>query len=216
MSGKSGKTFKTEKILTVKQKALLDFITEQVSSRNSPPTYDEMAERFGYKSKNSVETHLRGIIRKGFLKKAPGKSRGLLLVRSPGGRERPPGIPLLGTIAAGQPLYAAEHIEEYLDLYSLFHVTPGMFALRVKGESMIKAGIFDGDIVIFRKQEKVEDGEIAAVLVNDEATIKRVYLRPNKLVLRPENDSMTDMVYDRNDGTCLVLGKMEGLVRGGG
>jgi len=202
----------TEK-LTKAQDRVLGFIRQHIQRDNMPPTYDEIADHFGFKSKNSVESHLRALIKKGHIRKAAGKSRGLILIKPSPQADKSRLIPLLGTIAAGQPIEAQQNIEDYLDLNRMFGASPVVFALRVKGDSMINVGIFDGDIIVIRRQEQVEDGEIGAVLVNDEATVKRVFVRKGKLVLKPENDAMKDMVFDQGKDNCMVLGKMVGLIR---
>jgi repressor LexA len=199
--------------MTKIQEQVLGFIRQHISRDNMPPTYDEIAGHFGYKSKNSVETHLRALARKGLIRRAPGKSRGIILIKSAQQSDKNGLIPLLGTIAAGQPIEAQQNIEDYLDLNRMFGSSPVVFALRVKGESMVNAGIFDGDIIVVRRQDQVEDGEIGAVLVNDEATVKRVFVKKGRLVLKPENDSMKEMVFEQGKDNCMVLGKMVGLIR---
>ncbi len=204
MIKKSGK----ERLTSV-QENILQFIRSNIKEQAMPPTYSEIARHFKFKSNNSVETHIRALERKGHLKKIANQSRGLIPIAG----RKPNGIPLIGTIAAGSPILAEENIEEYIDFQTFFDSDEDVFALNVKGTSMIKAGIMDGDLVIIQKQSYVESGEIGAVLIDGEATVKRVIVKKNGVTLKPENDELKEMFIESNRQDFFVLGKVIGVIR---
>lgn len=172
------------------------------------PTHREIANRFQFASVNSVRSHLRLMERKGMLARQSGKARSLRLIVAPSG------IPLLGQIAAGNPLEAFQHIDEFLPLSPAMFRGNQLFALRVKGESMKDVGILPGDIAVVNRQQDVTDGEIAAVLLEDDATLKFVHRRNGAVVLRGANAAFRDIVIRRNDARALrILGKYVGLIR---
>ena len=174
------------------------------------PTCQEIAGAFGFSSPNAVQSHLGLLEKKGVIQRLPGKARGLRLLRAP----KPEGIPLLGKIAAGDPILAAEASGEYLPLADHLFAGSDLFALSVRGDSMVGRGIFDGDYAIIRGQPDVDDGEIAAVLRDDEATLK-IVLRPDahSLVLRGANPAFPDIVVRKGEAVPQILGKYVGLVR---
>lgn len=202
-----------KKPLTKAQKNMLDFIQGYMRKNQLPPTYEEIAGNFGFKSKNAVETHLRALERKGVIKKIANKSRGIRLNNSVDNFDKKNLIPLVGTVAAGTPILAEENIVDYIDLYKVFYSDAEIFALNVKGDSMIKAGIMDGDIVVVKKQPVIENGEVAVVLIDDEATVKRIFFHANKVVLHPENDKMEDIEIKAGQGNFLIAGKVIGVIR---
>lgn len=173
------------------------------------PTHREIAARFGFASPNSVRSHLRLMEKKGMVARSPGKARSLKLTIS-----LPSGIPVLGRVAAGEPQEAFQNIEEFLPLSPQLFRGRELFALRVKGDSMKDAGILPGDIAVMNRQPDVADGEIAAVLLEDDATLKFVYRRDGRVVLRGANPAFTDIVVSREDSRSLcILGKYVGLIR---
>ena len=183
----------------------------------SAPTQAEIADHFGYRSLNAVRQHLRLMERKGVVRLHRGKAPGIQILRW---SERVqngtanPGIPLVGRIAAGQPTLAEQNVEEYIDVPACFGDRDRLFALRVHGESMNGAGIFDGDLAVLEKSQTVENGEIAAVRLGDEATLKRVYRKSNSLVLRAANPTFEDIVVGRENGEVLSIeGRYVGLLR---
>ncbi len=203
---------KEKEKLTHVQDNILQFIRTNIKDNAMPPTYAEIARHFKFKSNNSVETHISALERKGYLKKISNQSRGLIPLPD-GNYGKPKGIPLVGTIAAGTPILAEENIEEYIDFYSFFESDEEVFALNVKGTSMIKAGIMDGDVVILQKQNYVESGEIGAALIDGEATVKRILVKKNGVVLHPENDALEDIFIDNTRDDFFILGKVIGVVR---
>jgi repressor LexA len=193
---------------TPRQLEIAEFLDAEHRRRGVMPTHREIAARFQFASVNSVRSHLRLMERKGMLARQPGKARSLRLIVGPAG------IPLLGHIAAGNPFEAFQHIEEFLSVSP--DIFPGnqLFALRVRGESMREAGILAGDIAVLNRQQDVNDGEIAAVLLDHDATLKFVHRRKGAVVLRGANPTFRDIVVRRDDPRTLrILGKYVGLVR---
>jgi repressor LexA len=171
--------------LTARQQEVAEFIQRRVRRKGQAPSYRDIARHIG-RDVRAAYQHVEALERKGVLERVGG---GIQLL----GEYRPPrGLPVLGRIAAGTPILAAENIEEHIDIEREFRGEAGeavedLFLLRVKGDSMTGAGIHDGDLVLVRSQETVEDGEIAAVVIGEEATVKRVRLRRNRIRLEPAN-----------------------------
>jgi repressor LexA len=173
------------------------------------PTRREIAARFGFASPNSVRTHLRLMAKKGMVAVLPGKARGLKLTLTASS-----GIPVLGHIAAGQPREAQQEVEEVLPVPPRFFRGTDLFALRVRGDSMKDVGILPGDIAIVNRQQDVGNGEIAAVLLDDDATLKFVYRRSGTVILKGANSLFHDLVLRRDESRSLrILGMYVGLIR---
>jgi repressor LexA len=196
--------------LTARQRQILDFILEQIDRRGIPPTIREIGARFGISSPNGVRDHLLALQRKGYLKRRPEKSRSLEVSE---GLRRDRGSPILGQIAAGKPILAEENFQGLLNFELLFGRDSALFALRVEGESMIGAGIFPGDFVIVKHQPDIASGEIGVVYIDDEATVKRIFLEGDRLRLQPENEAMDPVFIDRDDDRLRIGGKVIGVVR---
>lgn len=182
--------------LTERQKEILNFISGQIESLGFPPTITEIQRHFSFKSPNAVGQHLKALVKKGWIKRYPHKSRGMEITSTLKDKERdvPPStvaVPLVGRISAGSPLLAEENIETTIavDKY-LVHRYGRLFALKVHGDSMINAGIYDGDIVIAHQQSMAENGDIVIALLGDEATVKRFFRKSGMIILQPENDIM--------------------------
>lgn len=180
-----------------------------------PPTHDEIAKEFGYRSSFSVRQHLRLIHKKGYIDLYPGKSRGIRVrsetARISGGLVE---IPMVGHIAAGRPILAQQNIEDRIMISADLFPRGTLFVLRVEGESMVNVGIRSGDLAVIRQQEVVENGEIAAVLLDDEATLKRFYHHRNHVRLKAENDQMADIrLENRPEMPLRILGLYVGLIR---
>lgn len=194
---------------TARQLDIAEFLESEVRDCGIMPTHREIAERFGFASQNSVRSHLKLMEKKGMLARLPGKARGLRL------RPKPTqGITLVGQIAAGDPKTATQETDEIVPVSPDFFSGSDLFALRVRGDSMKNAGILSGDIAVLNRQSDVADGEIAAVLLDDEATLKFLHRRPGAVVLRGANPAFPDIVLSR-DAPCSVqiLGKYVGLIR---
>jgi repressor LexA len=206
-------------MLTDRQQQIWNYLVEYVDGHGYPPTVREIGEEVGLASPSTVHAHLANLERAGLLRRDPTKPRALELI----GRERAAeasapaeadtsvSLPLIGEIAAGAPLLAEQNIEEYLTFPSS---TGGDFLLRVRGDSMIDAGILDGDLVIVRKAQEARNGEIVAVLAGqdesaDEATVKTFYRENGRIRLQPENSALEPIYADY----VQILGKVVGVFR---
>ena len=195
--------------ITGRQQRILDFISETVRDRGYPPTVREIGEAVGLTSSSSVHAQLANLERKGLLHRDPTKPRAIDLA------DRIEGVtvPVVGRIAAGTPILATEHVEDHVVVPMGFAGEADHFALRVSGDSMIGAGIFDGDIVIVRSTKRADDGDIVAVLLpgpaEDEATVKRLRRRDGRVMLVPENPALEP--FEMTDGQ--VLGKVVSVLR---
>lgn len=204
-------------MLTGRQREIYDYLSEYVHQRGYPPTVREIGEAVGLASPSTVHAHLANLERAGLLKRDPSKPRALELV----GRDRAArddskilSLPLVGDIAAGGPLLAEENVEEYLEVPELLAAGGADFLLRVKGESMIQAGILDGDYVVVRKQQDARNGDVVVALAGedesaDEATVKRFFREDGRVRLQPENDAL-EPIYAQH---VQILGKVIGVFR---
>jgi repressor LexA len=183
--------------LTARQRRILEFISQTVHERGYPPTVREIGEAVGLTSSSSVHAQLENLERRGLLHKDPTKPRAMTLSEP---RVEGVVVPLLGRIAAGAPVLAAEHVGEYLTVPMGFAGGADHFALRVHGDSMVGAGILDGDVVVVRAGEAAEDGDVVAALLpgpaEDEATIKRLKRPRGKVLLVPENPALEPFPMD--------------------
>ncbi len=203
--------------LTPRQRQVLLFIDAQVRERGYPPSVREIGEAVGLSSSSTVHAHLAALQEKGFLRRDPTKPRAIEVCFDGGSGsvvERRPAryVPIVGDVAAGTGVLADERVEETLPLPEDFTGDGDLFMLRVRGESMIDAGILDGDFVVVRQQPTAEAGEtVVAGIPGEEATVKTYLRRRNKVVLRPENATMDEMVFDPAD--VLIYGKVVSLLR---
>ncbi len=203
-------------MLTERQQQVLDFIRETSTGRGYPPSVREIGEAVGLSSPSTVHSHLSTLVERGYLKRDPSKPRAIVVVdpgipaaKIPDGRIRE--IPVLGRIAAGTPILAAEHVEDVIPLPVDLVGNDPVFLLEVRGDSMIGAGIFEGDLVAVRSQKDARDGEIVAALIDGEdATVKRLRRRGGKVILESENPAYEPMVF--TDGVELV-GKVVSVLR---
>jgi repressor LexA len=205
-------------MLTGRQQEIWQFLTEYVGSHGYPPTVREIGEKVGLASPSTVHAHLANLERAGYLRRDPTKPRALELLR---GRPSAPAeaaevhkLPLLGAIAAGAPLLAEEHVDEYLAVPEPLSRGGEEFLLRIRGDSMIDAGILDGDIVVVRRTQDARNGEIVAALVGDdesanEATVKRYFREADRIRLQPENSAL-EPIYSPY---VQILGKVVGVFR---
>lgn len=205
----------TQRELTDRQKEVLAFVEERQRSAGFPPTLQEIAAHFGFKSANSVRQHLRLIENKGRVRRLPGRSRALVVPklrrRGPAGFVR---VPLLGQIAAGNPILAAPSFEAVLDFPEHLFRGAELFALRVKGASMEGAGVLGGDIAVLDAAAEVESGAIGAVLIGDEATLKYIHREDGSLLLRAANVAFPDLKLDpATSEQARIVGRLVGVVR---
>jgi len=205
-----------KKLLTKRQQEILDFIEEFIGKRGYPPTLREIGNEFGISSTNGVRVNLAALEKKQYIIRRPWLSRGIELVNSPKVKQTDGEIgyvPIIGKVAAGEPIFAAENIEGMLAVDDTFISTKKVFALKVKGDSMIDVGIMDGDYVLARRQHNAEPGEIVVFIVGDEVTVKRYDTKGDKVLLIPENEAYETRVIKKNASDLQIAGKVVGLVR---
>ncbi len=193
--------------LTTRQNEVLQLIQQQMTVTGSPPTRAEIATRMGFKSPNAAEDHLRALARKGIIELIPGTSRGIrLLVDNTG-------LPIIGAVAAGQPILAQEHIEDTYKIdRSIFHPAAD-YLLRVKGDSMKNIGIMNGDLLVVRATSDVHAGQIVVVRINDEVTVKRYYRDGNVITLVAENEHYQPIKVDLSKQHVVIEGVGVGVIR---
>jgi len=206
--------FEEESVLSERQQQVLEFIRTTVAARGYPPSVREIGEAVGLRSPSTVHSHLNALVAAGALKRDPSKPRAIMVVEDAPQSVDPRRIrevPLLGRIAAGTPILAAEHIEEVMPLPVELVGDGPVFLLEVKGDSMVDAGIHEGDLVAVRSQPDALDGEIVAALVEgEEATVKRLRRRGGKVILEPENPAYEPMVFTEG---IEIIGKVVSVLR---
>ena len=192
------------KDITLKQRKILRFIQNRISKEGRPPTIREIASWFGFKSTGTVRDYLHTLAKKGYLRLTPKKSRAIELVKNLTFR-----IPVIGEITAGVPNLAYEEIDEYLNLEDFLSSSEkDVFALRIKGDSMIGKNIFDGDLVLIKRQSLANDGEIIAALIEHETTVKTFRKKHNKIYLEPANKKYSPIFKEFN-----IIGKVIATIR---
>jgi repressor LexA len=198
------------KTLTARQQQVYDLIRDHINQTGMPPTRAEIAARLGFRSPNAAEEHLKALARKGVIEMVSGASRGIRLMA-----EEESGLPLIGRVAAGEPLLAQEHIE------SRFQVDPNLFKphadflLRVSGMSMKDIGIVDGDLLAVHKTQDVRNGQVVVARIDDEVTVKRLKRQGNTVQLLPENNDFQPIVVDLQQQTLTIEGLAVGVIRNG-
>ena len=185
---------------------VMDYIRKFTEENGYTPSVREIGQECGIKSTATVHSYLSRLQAKGLLNKTDNKKRSVSIAKSSGTN-----IPLLGCVTAGQPIFAYENYEDYYTFPVGEFKGDDLFMLRVQGTSMIDAGIMNGDKIIVRRQQTAENGEIVVALVDEEATVKRFYRRHGKVILHPENEELSDMIFE--DGQVSILGKVIGLMR---
>ncbi len=196
--------------LTKRQQEIFDFVKRYVGEHGYPPTVRDIGKAIGLTSSSTVHAHLANLEKLGLLKRDPTKPRAIEVLKDKARQAvAPAGLPVVGQVAAGQPVLADENIEEYVPVPGIAGGDDGEFVLRVKGDSMKDAGILEGDFVIVRRQETAGDGEIVVALVGEEATVKRFFRENDHVRLQPENETM-EPIRTRE---AQVLGRVVGLCR---
>lgn len=197
--------------ITPKQQEILEYIKETILKKGYPPAVREICEAVNLKSTSSVHSHLETLERNGYIRRDPTKPRTIEIIDDCFNlaRREIVNVPLLGTVAAGMPLLAQENIENYFPIPTEMLPDKEVFMLRVKGDSMIEAGIFNGDLIFVEKTVTAENGEIVVALLDDSATVKRFYKENGHYRLQPENSSMEPIIVDE----VQILGKVFGLFR---
>lgn len=199
------------KKLTQRQEEIFTYLLDCVRDENYTPTVREIAARFGFRSTNAVRDHLAALERKGYIQRRDHVSRGIEIAKEHFG-EKQRGLPIVGRVAAGAPIMAIENLDGYLELEVLYDQDEH-YALRVHGDSMIDAGIWDGDFCIVRDQPTVENGEIGVAIIEGEATVKRIQRDGNIIKLIPENELYQPIRVDPDTVDFRVGGKVVGIHR---
>ena len=197
--------------LTVKQTEILEYIKSEILTKGYPPSVREICSAVRLKSTSSVHAHLSSLEEKGYIRRDPAKPRNIEIIDeefAPTRREMT-NVPIIGTVTAGEPILAQEHIEDYFPIPVEFLPNAVVFMLKVSGESMINAGIYDGDTVIVEQRSSAKNGDIVVAMVGDSATVKTFYKEKDYYRLQPENDTMEPIICEHVE----ILGKVIGLVR---
>ena len=197
--------------ITTKQKEILEYIKNTILSKGYPPAVREICEAVGLRSTSSVHAHLETLEKNGYIRRNPSKPRCIEIVDDSFNlaRREIVNVPVIGTVAAGQPILAVENVDNYFPIPAEYMPSGEVFMLVVKGESMINIGIFDGDKVLVLKQNTASNGDVVVALVDDSATVKTFYKEDGYYRLQPENHTMEPIIV--ND--VKILGKVIGLFR---
>ena len=197
--------------ITPKQQEILDYIKEEILKRGYPPTVREICEAVNLKSTSSVHSHLETLEKNGYIRRDPTKPRAIEICDDSFQMVRTEmvSLPIVGHVAAGTPILAEQNIEEYFPVPAEVVPSGESFILNVKGDSMINAGIFDGDRVFVNMCNTAENGEIVVAMIDDSATVKRFYKEKDHIRLQPENDTMDPIIVD----DCQIIGKVFGIFR---
>jgi len=196
--------------LTPRQQQILDLIKQHIDDTGYPPTRAEIATELGFKSPNAAEEHLRALARKGVIEMISGTSRGIRLLE-----EEPPGLPLIGRVAAGEPILAIENVEDYLEVAANMFYPQADYLLRVHGMSMKNVGIMDGDLLAVHKADTAENGQIVVARIEDEVTVKRLKKtrKRNEILLLPENEELEPILVDLKEQYFSIEGLGVGVIR---
>ncbi|WP_455717446.1 transcriptional repressor LexA [Anaerosporobacter sp.] len=197
--------------ISTKQKEILEYIKAQIINKGYPPAVREICEAVKLKSTSSVHSHLETLEKNGYIRRDPTKPRAIEIVDDGFNLSRKElvNVPIVGVVTAGQPILAVENIEGYFPMPAEDMPNAETFMLRVKGESMINAGIFDGDKILVEKSSTAENGDIVVALIDDSVTVKTFYKENGHFRLQPENDTMDPIIVDE----LSILGKVIGLFR---
>ncbi len=197
--------------LSAKQEEILEFIKQEILGKGYPPSVRDICQAVGLKSTSSVHAHLEKLEEYGYIRRDPAKSRTIEILDDTFGAQRRElvNVPEVGTVAAGMPLLADQNITDYIPIPTEMLPNAETFILKVRGESMINAGIFNGDRLIVERQNTARNGEIVVALIDDSATVKRFYKEKGHVRLQPENDALEPIIVP----DCRILGKVVGLFR---
>lgn len=201
--------------LTSEQQRVYSFIVKHCKDTGFPPTVREIAEGLGYKSPNNVRQHLRLIEQKGYIRLLAGKARGIEITSAASEdrfEDESTSVPLIGTVAAGKPITAIENVDGYVTLDRSIFKGEGLFALKIRGDSMTGMGILNGDIVVVRRKSTAEHGEVVVVIIDGDATLKRFIKEGGKILLRAENPAYSDIVLS-SINSIQIAGKLVGVIR---
>ncbi|WP_426359468.1 transcriptional repressor LexA [Pseudocolwellia sp. HL-MZ19] len=196
--------------LTPRQSQIFDLIKEKISDTGMPPTRAEIADFFGFKSANAAEEHLKALAKKGYINMLPGTSRGIRLAEEFVEQD---GLPLIGKVAAGEPILALEHVEEHYKIDGTLFKPSADYLLRVDGESMKDIGILDGDLLAVHQTTDVKNGQVIVARVEDDVTVKRFKREGNVVYLHAENEDFSPIVVDLTTQQFNVEGIAVGVIR---
>jgi len=199
------------KALTKRQQEIYDYIKSCISGGGMPPTRADIAAHFGFRSANAAEEHLRALAKKEAIEILPGASRGLRLLLEPELAEN--GLPLIGQVAAGEPILAQEHVESHYQIDPALFKPQADYLLRVHGMSMKNIGIIDGDLLAVHKTKHFENGQVVVARIEDNVTVKRIEHKGNKVLLHPENEDLSDIVVDLEYQDFTIEGLAVGVIR---
>ena len=197
--------------ISEKQREMLEYIKQEILQRGYPPAVREICEAVNLKSTSSVHSHLETLEKNGFIRRDPTKPRAIEILDDDFNltRREVVNVPVVGQVAAGEPILAEQNIQDYFPIPVEYMPNAETFMLKVKGESMINAGIFSGDTVLVQRQSDARNGDMVVALVDDSATVKTFYKEDGHYRLQPENDTMDPIIVDQ----CEVLGKVFGVFR---
>lgn len=197
--------------MTEKQREILEYIKQEILQKGYPPAVREICEAVHLKSTSSVHSHLETLEKNGFIRRDPTKPRAIEILDDDFNltRREVVNVPVIGQVAAGEPILAEQNIQNYFPIPVEYMPNAETFMLKVKGESMINAGILSGDTVLVQRQSDARNGDMVVALVNDSATVKTFYKEDGHYRLQPENDAMAPIIVDQ----CEVLGKVFGVFR---
>ena len=197
--------------ISSKQREILEYIKQEILNKGYPPAVREICEAVHLKSTSSVHSHLETLEKNGYIRRDPTKPRAIEIIDDNFNltRREVVNVPIIGQVAAGQPLLAVENIENYFPIPTEFMPNAETFMLKVKGDTMINAGIFNGDKILVQKQSDAQNGDIVVALVDDSATVKTFYKEDGHFRLQPENDTMDPIIVNE----CSILGKVFGIMR---
>jgi len=200
--------------LTERQKEVFEFLKDFLRERGFPPTLREIASHFGLRGPKAPQKTLNILERKGYIRKVPGGSRAIEILSYPQfSLTHILSVPIVGRVRAGEPLLAIENIEGYINLDRSLVSSGDVFLLRVQGDSMIEAHIQDGDFALVKPQPNAENGEIVVALIEDEATIKRIFKKRDLIRLEPANPKMEPIVVKKGEKKITIVGKVVGIFR---
>jgi repressor LexA len=200
--------------LTERQKEVFEFLKDFLRERGFPPTLREIASHFGLRGPKAPQKTLNILERKGYIRKVPGGSRAIEILSYPQfSLTHILSVPIVGRVRAGEPLLAIENIEGYINLDRSLVSSGDVFLLRVQGDSMIEAHIQDGDFALVKPQPNAENGEIVVALIEDEATIKRIFKKRDLIRLEPANPKMEPIVVKKGEKKIIIVGKVVGIFR---
>ena len=202
-----------EDVLTLRQKKVLNFLKSYTLKKGFPPTLREIAFNFGLKGPRAPQKTLVILERKGFIRRVPGGSRAIEVRDIMPDLGKTLSVPIIGRVRAGEPILAVENIEGFLNLDRDLASSGDVFLLRVQGDSMIEAHIEDGDFALVKSQSDAENGEIVVALIEDEATIKRIFKKRELIRLEPANSTMEPIVVKKGDKKVSIVGKVIGVFR---